>query len=232
MDPHSPIVIETEFNFEHAVGEWDEGHVRSAGAHCSDIIRDLDNRLINKGQRKHSSELTNLEKKKAGLFWQNGFIWEGMVERELAARNIRGVNVKRRGTPRDIILHQMEIELDGIFMTLDAFDPIEECLEEYKATYKSSDRIMDQTDFWSFFIQMKAYCWGLTNWIGHLVNHAHLYVWFICGNHKGIGPVAKAYEIEFDGADLQRNWNMLLQHKELMTQEGKFAAKEEEEGEE
>lgn len=178
------------------------GHalVRSPGPHVSDIIRDLEHRITKPGKRRPYDELLPEERKRMGAHVEMGWAWEEIVRAAMLRTYYRGL---------DRFVSVGEVELDGIFGTPDWVDCEDVCVEEFKATWRSSRRQI-QVDYWHWFVQMKAYCRMLDMRI------ARLRVFFVNGDYRDSGPQFRLWQIEFSLLELDKNWSMLLQHSKRM----------------
>lgn len=168
---------------------------RSSGVHVSDIIRDIDNTLLHKGQRQKYDELSPSEKLRMGAHTSMGWAWEEVVRHAL-----RAVRPKIEG-----VVPAGELTLDGIHGTPDGIFESEWALDEFKATWRSSSRPLDP-DFWSWLVQMKAYCKMLQ------MSRAYLSVFWVCGDYRESGPFTQQFRIEFSQLEIDDNWDMLLNH--------------------
>jgi hypothetical protein len=168
---------------------------RSSGVHVSDIIRDIDNSIINVGQRQKFDQLTPAEKLRMGAHTSMGWAWEEVVTHALARVRPTMPGVVRPG----------EFTLDGIHMTPDGVFEREWAVEEFKATWRSSNRPLDP-DFWSWLVQIKAYCLALQT------QRAYLSVFWVCGDYRESGPFTQRFRLEFNDAEIRDNWTMLVSH--------------------
>lgn len=169
---------------------------RSSGVHVSDIIRDIENETTKPGQRKRVADLTENERRRMGAYIHGGFAWEEVL---------RGGVVKMYSAGADRLCSPGELERDGVYGTPDGFDVDSWCIEEMKCTWRSS-RWDIVSDFWSWWVQIKAYC--------HMsyTDRARLWVFFVNGDYRDSGPQVKMYEAVFNAPELERNWTMLLTH--------------------
>lgn len=173
---------------------------RSPGPHVSDILRDLENTVTKPGQRRPYDDLLPEERRRMGHYVEVGWAWEEII---------RSAMLKSYYTGVDRFVSPGELELDGIYGTPDWFDLDDQCVEEFKATYRSSRRPIER-DFWHWMVQIRAYCKMTgTNW-------ARLRIFFVNGNYRESGPQFKLYQIRFDDVELDRNWTMLRRHAEVM----------------
>jgi len=164
---------------------------RSAGLHLSTIIDELN---LARGGTKYPE--TDMATKQA--YFATGFVWEQilkMIFRDTAVKAKEG-----------ILVRPGEFRLKGIAMSPDAIDLSDYALEEYKATYLSSDRPIDDPCFWPWFVQMKCYARAIGT------RTARLRVWFVVGNWKGSGPQVKAWTIHFTDRDVEEAFQMCLNH--------------------
>jgi len=98
-----------------------------------------------------------------------------------------------------------EVELDGILGSPDGirFETDPWTLEEFKATWKSSNNRVE--DNWRWLTQIKSYLWM----IGGGMDTCILRVLYLNGNYKGSGPQYRAYELTFTEPELRSNWKMI-----------------------
>lgn len=168
---------------------------RSSGVHVSDIIRDIDNTLLNVGKRQKYDELTPQEKLRMGAHTSMGWAWEEVVRDAL--RRIRPV------LPG--VVPAGELTLDGIHGTPDGVNEPEWAVEEFKATWRSSNRPLDP-DFWSWLVQIKAYCRMLQT------KQAYLSIFWVCGDYRESGPFTQRLHLNFNDLEIKDNWEMLRNH--------------------
>lgn len=186
-----------------SVGVDGQPYVRSSGVHVSDIIRDLENKVTKPGKRPRMTDLMPEEKKRMGHYTSMGWAWEDIIREAM----IRKAMSEPDGVERYMRLG--EVEMDGIYASPDLFDIQDFCVDEFKATWRSMRRKIE-TDFWSWLVQTKAYCkMTHTNW-------ARISVFWVCGDYRASGPQVKRYEIRYDDAEIQRNWDMLRGHADRM----------------
>jgi hypothetical protein len=168
--------------------------------HVSEVIRWVDNRVIHRGQRKPYEDLSPNEKKRMGNYVSVGYAWEDLLAQSLAP--VFGGEYVRTG----------EIELDGIVGTPDGLELNGMAVDETKATWRSSRRDIS-TDFWSWMVQVKAYCHMLQ------LNRVSLRVFFVNGNYADSGPQVKQFDLIFEPRELQDNWTMICRNAEAMEKE-------------
>lgn len=211
-------VLEVQLDLNRVPVAWEEmSRPRAPGLHVSQIIRDIDNRLIAQGQRPLDGEMSADELRRAGYFWEAGFCWEDLFE------EIWGRRMRRRLS----IIDQPALEEDGITGTLDGlmyahnlnavvqdlpgwgFEALTlehfPRVQEFKWTTKSSNRVQYlQEDFRTWFMQMKAYCYLAKTF------YADLYPFFAAGNYGSERPHARHFQITFSPQELRQNWDMLV----------------------
>ena len=168
---------------------------RSSGVHVSDIIRDIDNTLLHKGQRQKYDELSPQERLRMGAHTSMGWAWEEIVREAL--RRIRPVIGG--------VVPVGELTLDGVTGTPDGVYESEWAVDEFKATWRSSSRPLDP-DFWSWLVQIKAYCKMLQT------GKAYLSVFWVCGDYRESGPFTQQFLLEFSRMEVDDNWAMLVNH--------------------
>ncbi len=140
-----------------------------------------------------------------------GFSWEDWLSRQYP----------------DLIYHMGEMHLDGISMSPDGvtvpkpednfdWDLGSGIIEEFKATYKSSRKPIE--DQWMWMCQIKAYCKALPT------TCARLHVLHLCGdydyNRPGMPPQYIVHAIQFTQKEIDANWNMLLTELEDWKRKG------------
>lgn len=162
--------------------------VRSPGLHLSDILEDIEQAL---NPRDYDSE---------GRDWdpyrKMGFVWERVLGKAMAGC---GINLIAPG----------EIEKDGIIMSPDRLDPDPWALEEWKATWKSYNRVKQhgiEGAFPRWIWQKKSYCYALG------CDTSRLRAFFVNGDYRGSGPLDPAWEFEFTDRELKENWDMITNH--------------------
>lgn len=98
-----------------------------------------------------------------------------------------------------------ELQLDGIFGTPDLIDLLDWTVCEIKLTWMSCrDADPEDVKFWRYWVQLKAYC-KMAN-----AHRGRLWVVFINGDYREREPVGIAWEQEFEQAELDENWGMLI----------------------
>ena len=167
-------------------------------AHVSNIIRDIENAILKPGQRRPYDELSKEERKRLGTYASVGWAWEDAIRNALVTSGFHAL-------PDDRYQPVGQLCLDGIYGTPDGFDTVDCCVEEFKATWRSSNRPLDP-DFWHWLVQIKAYCKMLT------VTWAKLRVFYVNGNYRESGPQVKQFRLEWTQLEIDDNWRMLKNH--------------------
>lgn len=171
--------------------------VRSSGTHVSDVIRDLMNTVVKPGEREPWDTLSKDEKERLNNYASGGWMWEQIIRDALIrAREAAGVP--------DSYMKAGELELDGLYGTPDWVDTRLWRDIEFKCTWRSSRRPLE--DFWEWLVQVKAYCYMMD------MEKAEIHAMFIMGDYRGSGPQYKAWSLVFEGFELRENWMMLLNH--------------------
>jgi hypothetical protein len=118
--------------------------------------------------------------------------------------------------------HPGEMCVDGVYMTPDGIEngraplgcsgPLgrsPSIIHEVKATYKSLKTASDLNSQWLWMTQISAYCKG------YGTRFARLHVLFLNGDYKyPLQPQVKAWDIEFEQAEIDRNWDMLREYRD------------------
>lgn len=176
---------------------------RSAGCHVSDVIRYLEHTVTKKGTRPPREEMTKAERSRMGKYASLGWAWERIVRHalnEVWSPDAAG---------HDRYLSPGELEHDGLLGTPDWFDTEDLVLEEFKCTWRSSRRPIE-SDYWGWFVQIKAYCYMLS------ITEARLRVFYVNGDYRDSGPQIKMWHIEFTYEELIANWLMLKRAQKEM----------------
>lgn len=173
---------------------------RSPGAHVSELIRQISNKIIMPGKRQAFSDISPMEKARMGVYVAMGWAWEAVI-RDALVRPLYGIELEER------FQSPGELTLDGISGTPDWVDTYEGVVEEFKATWRSSNRPLDP-DYWGWIVQIKAYCKMLQS------REAKLRVFYVNGNYRESGPQVKYYQLLFGKQEIQDNWDMLRRQHE------------------
>lgn len=90
-------------------------------------------------------------------------------------------------------------------------------IDEIKVTWASAKH--DPTANWLRMAQIKAYCFMHGQELGYPVTNARVWILYLNGDYtrtgKGPQPLLKAWAVEFDQAELQRNWDLVWVHRDL-----------------
>jgi len=171
------------------------GAERSGGIHLSNILQDLNTRL-NKPKHSKSGGNDNPE-----AIWSMGLAWEHILS--------WGWSQVFPDHPERIV-HLGEFEKDGIVLTPDRVDTMWPGIIEMKATWKSAKK-WPITEQWYWLSQGKAYCYALgfdqcRYYVLHLMD--------VMGMYGGDPIPPKVWEVSWTQGELQRNWDMILQHRD------------------
>jgi hypothetical protein len=174
----------------------------ASGVHVSSVIRWIE---VKTGKREVRGD-TPEEREALALYTSMGWAWESLIRDAL-------MRVWTNGYRRDARwIAPGELEQDGIIGSPDWFDSEDCVLEEFKCTYRSSNRPIE-TDWWHWMVQMKAYCYLLG------VYKIRLRVFFVCGNYKPIKPEIRMWELTFSDREVQDNWLMIRNNALAMEKE-------------
>lgn len=156
---------------------------RSPGTHVSGVINKI---AVALGRRDNDFSLDDL----------NHFALLGRVfEVVLAQTLFKPPEYQRVG----------EIECDGVIGSPDAFNHIHGRVAEFKCTWKSSKRSIQE--FREYLWQIMSYCY-MTQ-----VLEAELVILHICGNWTPPVPVLRHYLIKFTKPELIQNWQMIQRNR-------------------
>ena len=180
----------------------------TSGTHVSSIIRWME---VKTGKREARGD-TAEERESLALYTSMGWAWESIIRDALVRVWTSGYRTPRWVDPG-------ELYRDGIVGSPDWFDTEDCVLEEFKCTYRSSNRPIE-TDWWHWMVQMKAYCWMLG------VDTIRLRVFFVCGNYKPMKPQIKMWELTFSERELRDNFTMLKNNAQAMEREKRGSVKE------
>lgn len=97
-----------------------------------------------------------------------------------------------------------ELELDGIVGNPDGLDIGWWGIEEFKVTWRSSNKTPE--DNWYYKCQAMAYCKMLGT------KRCRWRILYLNGDYKGSGPQYRVYEAEFGDMELEENWSMIVNH--------------------
>jgi len=106
---------------------------------------------------------------------------------------------------------EVSLEADGIKATLDGLERDGEgdmVVAEYKTTRASAESSPERFPWWLEQVMGYAWMWGTTK--------ARLYVVHMVGSHKNRDPQIKAYDLIFDGKELQENWQELIRRRDIL----------------
>lgn len=190
------ILREIPFNPASNLFSTERDKSRHPGLHVSKIIHNLD---VTLNPEKYKN---NFDEAQLNTYASLGHVWEQVFTEYY---NL----AYGEGKSHDIIRPD-EVELDGVWMTVDGIDATEMCLLELKSTWRSAGRDIEK-DFWAWWVQQKAYCkaWGLMK--------SRLGVFFVNGyygdpkSQKNV-PCWKMWEATYEQWELDKNWSMLINH--------------------
>lgn len=158
---------------------------RTAGIHLTDVISYL--------ERVKGQTAPNYEGwEEAALV---GLLWEDAVSQALTTQFHRSGDggIEPVG----------ELEHDGVLLTPDGYDPVEDAVWEFKATWKSSRTAPEEV--WRYLVQLKAYCHVLGTRVGKLV------VLYVCGDYqRPQRPQRVGRRLTFSAQELEENWRMIV----------------------
>jgi hypothetical protein len=116
-----------------------------------------------------------------------------------------------------------QLSYDGMFGTLDFFDPIDWCVVEVKWTYMSSSNPPESKKFWKYWAQAKAYCKMLES-VDMGTTKVRLIVGHAFGNLDRTvqpRPIINHWYWDFPQSEIDSNWRMVKSHVNAARRAGK-----------
>ena len=168
---------------------------RSPGRHLSEVVKYI---------------MTKIEPKRfAGggkidpLMAAGGFIWEDALSWVLG---------------RQLGLRQIEVEQDGIFITLDGFNRAQWRTREAKSTKISAANPIASEKFWHWHVQVMGGCKAMD------ATECEIVVLHVNGSYELGGgrfgePVANAWVVSYTPREIEENWRMILRARDRMEKE-------------
>lgn len=169
---------------------------RSAGRHLSEVLHYI---IKNTDPRRLGKDV-NL------AMFLRGFMWEEVLS---------GVFGPMLGKWK-----QLEVDRDGIFMTMDGFNTERWRVKESKSTKKSARHPITSNMFWPWHMQVMGYADYFDT------DECELAVLYINGAYElgggRFGPeTAKAYLLQFSKRERRENWESILRARDRMDKEEK-----------
>lgn len=172
---------------------------RQSGVHVSGIYREL------ALQMKLFKAAAELEKESIPTRWAGGIAWEEFV----------------LSLYPNVVWQPGSVQIDDVWMTCDGLTQPNSwsknhILEECKCTDKKVQtgiQFVDVADNWLYLVQGRSYCKGYESVI------VRWHVYYTSGDYRGSGPIYKRFVVEFTPAEIESNWQMLVNHKHLATPE-------------
>jgi len=162
----------------------EDTHNRSEGLHLGTVLDSISDVLF-----------PNPNKWEGEAAMAVGFLWENILASTLLKSLIN----------KGLVIRPGELYVDGIYMTPDGWEPASRVLCEYKVTWKSCSKPIE--DNWRYCTQIKSYCRGMAT------NRARLYVLYLMGNWRDIRQAWPLfYDLEFSQRELDDNWSMIVSH--------------------
>lgn len=201
MEIHEVTDSVIEF-LSHQIQSGFEGHPsklygwsgeRSEGMHLSDILQDLYIRLEKPKHREGES---------SEALWSAGLAWEEIMSWAWS---------QVFPDQPDRIIHLGEFEKDGIILTPDRVDTMWPGLVEMKATWKWVSK-WPISECWYWLKQAECYCYALG------FDQCRFFVLYLSDVIRGIPP--KCWEVKFTAGEMQRTWDMVLQHRDNLLRKG------------
>lgn len=206
------------------------GVKRSAGVHVGQIIEKIG---LDEGSKK-PYDMTDVALAEAAESYRTaGFVWEHVI-----AEHIENVEHQRRGylvrpgehwwcsqcdefmpTGAESEWHEAAGHV-GIFLTPDGINLTEWCLEEWKWTWRSSNRCVTQgleedADGWTEDAAMLV---GIREWPKQSMAYCKALgfdrclfrVFFVNNDYRDMRPKAYTFELTFNQRELDNNWKLIV----------------------
>lgn len=171
---------------------------RAAGSlyHVSSLLKSIQEQLHLDGSYDGEIDQTTL------LRFEVGYAWEDILGEHMFTVT---------GDPT-VVVPVGTIEQDGILATPDDFDAREWAVHEYKATWSSSKKPIEERWYW--LSQMKAYC--------HLLGAqtSKLWVFYVNGDWQPPVPDIGIYRLSWTAEECAETWQMLVTHREWLQKHG------------
>lgn len=187
------------WKIEEEFPKQEDGTGRTVGVcHLSDVIGGMTQELFNKNYRGSGDEEADT---RARLQWEKGYAWERALEHAYGD----GMAVR----PGEFVKDGIYCSPDGLGVGITMGDGGRvDCvvLEEYKCTTFSATRTPDDTAFWRWMAQIKAYCYVVG------CRHAVLRVLFLKGDYKDPTPAYGVFGFEFTEMELVEFWESVVNY--------------------
>ena len=208
-----PTITPVPFNPSAISMSVERDALRSPGIHLSSIIKDM---LVAAGIGRQMKGRP-LTKSEQHLIFQRGFLWERMVSEyleseewikrqqdELASKHM-AIGVAEVSPMSAIrLVRPGECILDGIYMTPDALNMTDYCVEEWKATAIRAKgfSIEDRRPEWLWQAGSYAHVFGMTE--------AIIRIWHVSDN------IIQGHKIVWTPEEIRDNWSRIRDHWDHM----------------
>ena len=177
---------------------------RESGLHISNLIKHL---LLQLDPHRYGGIADDAVR----LLWEMGLAWEDIALSRSFWRRI----LKR--TYPTAHFKQMQAQCDGIWGTCDmlSMEGSKTLITESKLTQISMVNEIDGMKFWSWRVQMMAYChmWG--------TRRALLPVCFLNADYRPKRIALRAWDVRFKKSEIASNWSMMLQARDEILAQSK-----------
>lgn len=173
---------------------------RSKGRHLSQIIHYLQTKL-EPGRYDQDPDID------LGPVFHMGFLLEDFFSEVLGQQFSKGR------------ARQQEIELDGIFMTIDGFNAEDWRVVEFKATKMSAAHNPASNKFWHWRLRTSGYCRAMDTRQAELIAY-HVNGSYELGGGRFGRQVFKPWLLEFTEREQEENWSTILRARDAMDREG------------
>lgn len=182
---------------------------RERGVHLSGIIQAMLKRI---DPKKYAGPRDPI---RMGTYIAGGLAFEQILEDAIRQALFGTLQIER---PPSMELDGVHMNADGISVELRHWELHPEpepyvMVHEFKMTWMSSREFPHNDKFWKYFTQIKGYCKLFDTTL------ARLWVYWVNGDYSTHQPVLMAYDLVFTQREIDDNWNMLLNHRELAEKE-------------
>lgn len=185
-------IIEVPFDYSLISLSAESDRVRSPGLHLTDITKDM---LFTSGINRAGGKPFNPEDQH--LLFEQGFLWERMIERMLESQMERDI-----GRSDGILNRPGEFSMDGVFATPDAINTEYYHLEEWKATAVRRAKFDVRTHRPEWIWQAGFYCKYFE------MDTVYFRIWHYCE----MPPQVTQLKVIFGPNELNENRDRILNH--------------------
>lgn len=181
---------------------------RSKGRHLSDVVHYYMTKMQPR-RFKEDARASGVDP----LVFHKGFLWEDVISMAFA---------KQFGNV------QLELLLDGIFMTLDGLRLVERAVKEYKASKMSAVDNIRSRRYEHWHIRTMGYCAAASTEFDVDIHTAHLVVLYLNGSYELAGgrfgmEVVRPWKLTYTRRELIENWDLIRRVRDEMDKDEEAA---------